>query len=370
MDRPDLSALVAHYQQALRLLDWRLVVEYAPDLAARDGSPVWGLCYPTPDAKVARILIRDPLTPPDGATPEQACAQVVETVVHELVHLHFAPFALTNPTAVVAEEQAVWALSEALVAARGTPQEGQIARAMLAIVPVSPAKTSAPKRRAGERKMDLTLDELIKVAKALGMDPGTPVADIMAKLQGKAPAVPEAEEPAPEAPPMEAAAPPPDDAPAADEEKAMARAVAALTGKPAGASVAEVERWRASHIQLESERAKVAADRAALEASERRALVAKLVTDCGEAPATAWADDTATKPAEPWATMPLEALRARVAKLSAQPRAKVVEAPKGGATGAHGLTERELEICKETGCEPATFAAIKARRTTNTTAQS
>lgn len=370
MDRPDLSALVAHYKEALGLQSWTIDVSYGADLATDDGHPVWGLCRPTPQRRMATIQIRDPQTPPPGATPEFAAQQVVETLVHELVHLHWAPLELRGRAEVMLEEQAVDALSAALVAARGTPQEGQIARAMLAIVPVSSAKTSAPKRRAGERKMDLTLEELIAVSKALKMPPDTSVADIMAKLQGKAPAAPEAEEPAPEAPPMEAAAPPPADAPAMDEEKVMARAVAALTGKPAGASVAEVERWRASHIQLESERAKVAADRAALESSERRALVAKLVTDCGEAPATAWADDTATKPAEPWASIALESLRTRVAKLSAQPRAKVVEAPKGGATGAHGLTDRELEICKETGCEPATFAAIKARRTTNTTAQS
>lgn len=354
--RPDLAQLVAHYQETLRLRDWAISVDYRADLCAADGSPVWGLCYPSPDAKSATILIRDPETPPAGVPVADAEAQIVETVVHELVHLHFAPLDLREPAAVRLEEQAVWALSAALVAARGTETETQIARAMLAIVPRTAAGQGVPRAsRPGARRMDLTLEELIKVAKALGMDPGTSVKDIMAKLAGQ----PAAEEPAE---PMAAAAePPPAEEPAADEAKAVARRVAELAGKPLGAAVAEVERWRASHLEAERERAKVAADRAALEASERRALVVRLVTDCGEAPATAWSDDAASKPAEPWASMPLTALRARVETLAKAPRAKVA-APIEQTDSGEGLTPRELEICKETGCKPEVFAALKARR--------
>jgi hypothetical protein len=368
--RPDLAQLVTHYQEALSLRDWVISVDYRPDLCAADGSPVWGLCYPTADAKRATIWIRDPETPPDGASSEDAAAQVVETVVHELVHLHFAPLDLREPAAVRMEEQAVWALSGALVSARGTPQEAQIARAMLAIVPPKLKRMRGAKPQ-GARRMDLTLDELIKVAKALGMDPATPISDIMARLAGKAPAEPS--EPASEPPAAAAAAP---EKPA-DEEPAVAARVAArvatLAGKPAVEAVSEVERWRASHLELESERAKVASERAALEASERRALVVRLVTDCGEAPATAWADDAASKPADPWASMPIAALRARVEKLSGKGAPKDPKPPVGGSDavmGVHGLDERELAICKETGCEPATFAALKARRASATSARS
>jgi protein-tyrosine-phosphatase len=34
------------------------------------------------------------------------------------------------------------------------------------------------------------------------------------------------------------------------------------------------------------------------------------------------------------------------------------------AVDAHGLDEREQAICKETGCDFATFAMLKARRAT------
>ena len=139
---PDLAALVAHYQRELRLLDWRLDVSYAPDLADVKGRQVWGLCYPVPDNKSARIVIRDPSTPPKGATPEQAAAQVVETVVHELTHLHFAPFGNITPAAIAAEEQAVWALAEALIRAKGTPDEAMYARAMLAQIDASKGRAS------------------------------------------------------------------------------------------------------------------------------------------------------------------------------------------------------------------------------------
>ena len=137
MNRPDLAALVTHYQRELRLLDWRVSVSYATDLADSQGRPVWGLCYPVADNKTARIIIRDPSTPPPGATGARAAATVEEALVHEMTHLHFAAFGNVTPAAIAAEEQAVWALSGALVAARGTPREGVIARAMLAHVPAS-----------------------------------------------------------------------------------------------------------------------------------------------------------------------------------------------------------------------------------------
>ena len=105
--KPDLAALVTRYQDLLRLRDWRIDVAYKPDLATRDGRPVWGLCYPTVDSRSARIEIRDPSTPPAGVSLEDAAAQVVETVVHELVHLHFAPFGNSSPAEIAAEEQAV-----------------------------------------------------------------------------------------------------------------------------------------------------------------------------------------------------------------------------------------------------------------------
>jgi len=137
--KPDLAQLVATWQRDLRLLDWRLQVEYVRDLTGPNGAPVYGLCYRFVDAKRARIEIRDPATPVTSRDPS-----VEETLIHELLHLHFAPLASDGAAAIAAEEQAVWAITEAMVA-RGAGREAQmIARAMAAH-----AKTFAPVRRMG-----------------------------------------------------------------------------------------------------------------------------------------------------------------------------------------------------------------------------
>jgi hypothetical protein len=125
--RPDLAALLAELQRELRLQDWRIDVSYVPNLTNRAGYPVHGLCSHLVDAKVASIAIRDPETPATADDPS-----VEETLVHELVHLHFAPFSGSSSAEIAAEEQAVWALTEALHAAKTEARRGQIARAMRA----------------------------------------------------------------------------------------------------------------------------------------------------------------------------------------------------------------------------------------------
>jgi hypothetical protein len=174
--KPDLDGLVTRYQELLRLRDWRIEVAYKPGLSTRDGRPVWGLCYPTVDARVARIEIRDPSTPPAGVSLEDATAQVVETVVHELVHLHFAAFGNTSPAEIAAEEQAVWALAGALVSAHGTTREAPIARAMLAgvararVVEGQPLNAANLARLRGLLGFSATTTEReIRAAVALGL---------------------------------------------------------------------------------------------------------------------------------------------------------------------------------------------------------
>lgn len=178
-------------------------------------------------------------------------------------------------------------------------------------------------------------------------------------------------------PPAELADPPP----AADPEKekpaeAMAAAsrLARLTGKDTiAASVAEVEVWRTSHIELETERQKLAQERATLESAERRRLCASLVTEAGRAPATVWADDTATEPKKYLSAMPIEDFRTFVADAIAangKPRLPKPPSPQTGAN-AHGLDEREVKLCAEKKIDPAKYAAnraaIKARSNVNGT---
>lgn len=119
MNRPDLSSLCAQIQTELRLQDWRVTARYVADLADPAGNPVYGLCERLVDNKTATILVRDPATPPPGGVPAKA---PLEVLLHELAHLHFAAFGSDTPEAIAAEEQAVWALAEALYRHWGEPQ--------------------------------------------------------------------------------------------------------------------------------------------------------------------------------------------------------------------------------------------------------
>lgn len=364
---PDLAALVAHYQRELRLLDWRLDVSYAPDLADSRGRPVWGLCYPTVDAKVATIVIRDPATPPDGATAEQAARQVVETVVHELLHLHFAAFGTSSPAEIAHEEQVVWALAEALIKAKGTPDETMYARAALVAIDRSTAKVRAAKAQEKENMLDPKLAlEGLKIITAKDAKGALELLNrlLASALGGGA----EAEEPAAEEPAAEepAAEPMPAArvvvAPGEDALAALGRAALALTGvSDPGEAIAEMARRSALAVGVEEREAAVARDRAVLELTERKALVASLVKVGAETPATS---GLATGTLVPRLMgEPIAELRARVAAMTAaRPVARVVP-PTDDA--ADGLTPAERAKCKAKGIDPnvylATRAGIRAR---------
>ncbi len=110
----------------------------------------------------------------------------------------------------------------------------------------------------------------------------------------------------------------------------------------------ELERLRAVAVEHEAMLAKQAAERIVIENGERRRLVGKLVELGHELPATAWADDAATTPAEPWASMPLVQLRARVERLTGIkiPARDGVQPPTGGAAVAttNHVNMSEFEI--------------------------
>lgn len=160
----------------------------------------------------------------------------------------------------------------------------------------------------------------------------------------------------------DAAPPPPADG---ADTSAMAARVMRLSGKPnAVEALAEVEAWRDSHMKLAAEQAKIAAEREALETSERRKLVGELVKLGAEIPATAWADDNATAPAAHLASMPIAALRDRVAKFAAAKGGAPARGPAPRPPVAHDpasdLSERERELCERKGIDPKTYAAKKA----------
>jgi phage I-like protein len=197
------------------------------------------------------------------------------------------------------------------------------------------------------------------------------------------------EEPAADPAMAENAAPAADPAedPAKDEEKAAVVAATSklvrLTGKTSiVAAVEETEIWRTSHLELETERQKLAAERATLEAAERRRLCASLVTEAGQAPAMVWADPVAKdgKPKEYLSAMPIEHLRSFVAdaikssagkgKVPTPPASRQAGSPE--ASGAdqefvteHGpviITSRERKFCEDAKTDIKVYAANKAYR--------
>ena len=383
---PDLAALVAHYQRELRLLDWRLDVSYAPDLADSRGRPVWGLCYPTVDAKVATIVIRDPATPPDGSTAEQAAKQVTETVVHEMLHLHFAAFGTSSPAEVAHEEQVVWAIAEALINAKGTPDEPMLARAALVAIDRSTAqiKSRAAQATTGDPKMAGALSQkLVKMlldAAATGDKKLAPLASaVLGELLGADPE--DAPPPAGDGGADEAKEPPPaEPMPAArvvpvapDALLAFGRAALALVGKSdPGEGIAEIARRSALAVDLETREGALARDRQVLELTERKALVASLVKVGAETPATSGLASGTLVPR--LMAEPIAELRARVAAMTAaRPAgagARAVPSPspaEGGRTmvvqgESVELTADEVRKCKAMGCEPEDYAALKLAR--------
>ncbi|MCL2724847.1 MAG: hypothetical protein FWD69_10470 [Polyangiaceae bacterium] len=163
---------------------------------------------------------------------------------------------------------------------------------------------------------------------------------------------------------------PPEEQPkkaAAAARKAMDAMLQRLTGAKTLAEVlVRVSEYRASHLTLESERQKLAKERATLEAAERRKLCVELVTLGAEFPATVWADDKATRLKPRWEKMGIEELRTHVADQKAA-RPKAPSAANGirppiTANEVVDLSADELKICEELKCEPKVFAALKKFR--------
>lgn len=187
-------------------------------------------------------------------------------------------------------------------------------------------------------------------------DPAPPAAEVAAVI---ADSVPEAAKAAAASALAALAAPEP-----MTEVAAATARLSRITGKTTlSAAVDETEAWRQSHLSVVADRAKLADERKALEAGERHSLVAQLVKLRAEDPATAWEDFASEKPAKPvkrLADEPIAGLRDRVAKLAASRGGDSPPTPPAGSGGE--LTPAQLQICKDTGCEPAVFAQLSAQR--------
>lgn len=242
--RPNLAELVGRWQELLRLRDWRLSVAYVPNLAAHDGSPCYGLCSPFVDAKEARISIRDPQST-DGVGE----FDVEETLVHELLHLHFAPLAENTASGVAAEEQAVWAITEAITKVKSSGARARLARA---VALVANKARRVPRAKERNRKMDPVVLAALKAA-LTAEDPVAAIEALLAQLEGETQAPDDATTPDPDGDALEqrAAAADPD---AADPAPRTARAVARPgVQRAAAAAPARTVRMPASQVVTRQE---------------------------------------------------------------------------------------------------------------------
>lgn len=107
----ELQVACAEWQKRLRLQDWVVQAKISRNRDVGDKSQ--GHCRWVIQKKMATILILDPLDYPEDTMHPQDMEQ---TLVHELLHLHFAPFddEVDTPKE-VAIEQATDCIAYALV---------------------------------------------------------------------------------------------------------------------------------------------------------------------------------------------------------------------------------------------------------------
>lgn len=199
--------------------------------------------------------------------------------------------------------------------------------------------------------------------------------DIIAAAAGAESAEEPAAEEAPAAEaPAEMSAPPAEEDPEAKAAAVAASKVVSLAGaKSLVDALSIVETWRESHVALETERQKLAADRAVLEAAERRRLAVELISLGAEFPSTVWADDKGTTLKARWLDMSIATLRTHVAEQRAARGGKRAPAPPRGeateaeivittALGPVTLSASEQAECKRAGADLTVYAANKAKR--------
>jgi hypothetical protein len=94
-------------------MDWDVWIRFATKGEHEDA---WGICFPQNTTKEATIIIQNPRWAKDMGS-DFYIADVEVTIVHELLHMHFAPLGhgVTGIKAVI-EENIVCHLAQLLVA--------------------------------------------------------------------------------------------------------------------------------------------------------------------------------------------------------------------------------------------------------------
>lgn len=163
-----LFALVAHYKALERLDGWTITSEYVADL------PCWGRCLACVDNRTAHIEVRDPRVPLPLSPSSRGDIEVEirETIAHELMHCWTSYFGTREPASVAVEENMVWALSSALVAAETSGTDVRaLQRALTAIPAAARMRVTALAKRGNRRnRMDPKMIEAAIAALSEGDD--------------------------------------------------------------------------------------------------------------------------------------------------------------------------------------------------------
>jgi phage I-like protein len=254
-----------------------------------------------------------------------------------------------------------------------TDEEGRITSLLnVAITNLPATRKLEPLMAASVKELSMLSPETVKKALAAIKDGDADAA--MALLEEMIAGAAGGDAPAEDPPAEEMAEDPP--APAEEDEEEQAAVAASIsrltriTGKDTiGAAVDEVETWRASHLKIEAETAKLAKEREALELGQRKENAAKLVKLGAETPHTSGL--AKGKLVKRLLDEPLDEQTKRVAELLAAKGGKLpaeAKPPMGDADGRtfktpHGeytLTEREVRLCTEKKLDPAKYAANRA----------
>jgi hypothetical protein len=106
----DLQQLVSKWQKRLRLMDWDINAKFDDDGILAD-MDAWGACDPQGFLRTATMLFRRP----EDAVRRQTQFDLETIVVHEILHVFFAPFKNDNHAELTAEEQMVHTVAILLV---------------------------------------------------------------------------------------------------------------------------------------------------------------------------------------------------------------------------------------------------------------
>jgi hypothetical protein len=111
-----LDGLRREWQKLLRLQDWRIVSKFVnPEILKErtQEEKAVGACGAFAETKEAEIIILGPQYWSEEYDARER--DVEDTIVHELLHCHFAPFEGKNDAVALQHEQAIEAITEALL---------------------------------------------------------------------------------------------------------------------------------------------------------------------------------------------------------------------------------------------------------------